>query len=141
MNSVSRPTRAGRCARRAARSAGSEIQRCTKGGGPVLRDRPPAYRLPDPAAIVHHAASPVLQDVRDSMSLQTTTLAVCVLFALAACEGKRGEDARQAQAGRDPLVTISGEGAVVVPAWQPPPVHIAPGDEAKVFAEAEAALA
>ena len=58
------------------------------------------------------------------MSPKSTTLAACVLLAFAACDGKREESARQAQAGRDPLVTISGEGAVVVPAWQPPPVLI-----------------
>ena len=67
--------------------------------------------------------------------------AVCMVLALAACEGKRGEEARQREAGRAPRVTISGDEAVVVPAWQPPPVHITPGEEDKVFTEAEAALA
>jgi formylglycine-generating enzyme required for sulfatase activity len=78
------------------------------------------------------------------MPFMKPTLAVaalCAVLVLAACEGKRGEQSRQQAGGRDnPLVTISGEGAVVVPAWQPPAVHIAPGDEVKVLAEANTAL-
>ena len=67
-------------------------------------------------------------------------VAVCALLVLAGCEGKRVAESRQEAAGHNPLVTISGDEAVVVPAWQPPPVHMAPGEEAKVFAEAETAL-
>jgi formylglycine-generating enzyme required for sulfatase activity len=62
-------------------------------------------------------------------------------LALAGCEGKRDAEAARDAAGRDPTVTISGEEAIVVPAWQPAPVEIAIGDEPKVLAEAEAALA
>ena len=61
-------------------------------------------------------------------------------LALAGCEGKRDADAARDAGGRDPTVTISGEEAIVVPAWQPAPVEIAIGDEPKVLAEAEAAL-
>ena len=63
----------------------------------------------------------------------------CVL-ALAACGDKGVEQARTGDAARDPLVTISGEGAVVVPAWQPPQVTIAPGEEPKVLTQAQTAL-
>jgi formylglycine-generating enzyme required for sulfatase activity len=72
---------------------------------------------------------------------KSTLLAMaCAVLALAACDGKREGDAARAAAGRNPLVTISGEGAVVVPAWMPPPVEIASGDEHKVLAEAVKAL-
>lgn len=78
------------------------------------------------------------------LSLATPVFAGAILAAacvLTACDGKRGApDAGPDGAARDPLVTISGEGAVVVPAWQPPQVFIAEGDEPKVIAEAEAAL-
>src|SRR5262245_48956986 len=63
----------------------------------------------------------------------------CVL-ALAACGGKRTESGQTPEAERNPLVTITGEGAVVVPAWQPPQVAIAAGQEPKVLAEAQKAL-
>jgi formylglycine-generating enzyme required for sulfatase activity len=71
-----------------------------------------------------------------------TTRAALVLAALAfaGCDGKRDATTAPGEAGRDPLVTISGEGGVVVPAWQPAPVEIAVGEEANVLAEAQSAL-
>ncbi len=68
-------------------------------------------------------------------------LAFACVLALAACDGKRADQAATPEAERNPLVTITGEEAVVVPAWQPPPVIIAPGEEAAVLAEAKQALA
>jgi formylglycine-generating enzyme required for sulfatase activity len=65
---------------------------------------------------------------------------IAIAFALSACDGKRDEQAAPGAESRDPLVTISGEGSVVVPAWQPPQVSIATGDEPKVLAEANTAL-
>jgi formylglycine-generating enzyme required for sulfatase activity len=65
-------------------------------------------------------------------------LLACVL--LAGCGDKGGQGPATEASGRDPTVTISGDEAVVVPAWQPAPVQIAIGDEPKVLAEANAAL-
>ncbi|KGQ20753.1 Sulfatase-modifying factor protein [Lysobacter dokdonensis DS-58] len=67
-------------------------------------------------------------------------LAFACVLALAACDGKRVGDADTPEAQRNPLVTITGEEAVVVPAWQPPPVMIEPGEESTVLAEANTAL-
>ena len=67
-------------------------------------------------------------------------LALACVLVLAACEGKRADQAAAPGAERNPLVTISGEEAVVVPAWQPPPVMIAAGEEPAVLAEAYKAL-
>ncbi|NUS59583.1 MAG: SUMF1/EgtB/PvdO family nonheme iron enzyme [Lysobacter sp.] len=74
------------------------------------------------------------------LSLAALWLATACL--LPACDGKRGasDTGPGSEATRNPLVTISGEGAVVVPAWMPPQVFIAEGDEPKVIAEAEKAL-
>jgi len=65
---------------------------------------------------------------------------LALLPALSACEGAREKAKAREEAQRNPLVTISGEEAVVVPAWQPPSVAIVPGEEAKVLAEAKKAL-
>jgi hypothetical protein len=65
---------------------------------------------------------------------------LALLPALSACEGAREKAKAREEAQRNPLVTISGEEAVVVPAWQPPSVAIIPGEEAKVLAEAKKAL-
>ena len=67
-------------------------------------------------------------------------LAFACVLALAACDGKRADQAAAPDSERNPLVTITGEEAVVVPAWQPPPVMIAIGEEPAVLAEAKQAL-
>jgi formylglycine-generating enzyme required for sulfatase activity len=60
---------------------------------------------------------------------------------LAGC-GERGDRAGKTatDARRDPSVTISGQDAVVVPTWQPPPVEIGEGEVDATRAEAERAL-
>src|SRR5262245_17073707 len=74
-------------------------------------------------------------------ALSFATACVLSVCMLSACDGKRSApEAGPGEAARNPLVTISGEGAVVVPAWQPPQVFIAEGEEPKVIAEAEKAL-
>lgn len=67
-------------------------------------------------------------------------LAFACVLALAACDGKRADQTAPPESERNPLVTITGEEAVVVPAWQPPPVMIATGEEPAVLAEAKQAL-
>ncbi|BCT91126.1 hypothetical protein LYSHEL_01500 [Lysobacter helvus] len=66
--------------------------------------------------------------------------ALVLALLLAGCGDKGAQGPAPEAAGRDPTVTISGDEAVVVPAWQPAPVQIAVGDEPKVLAEAIAAL-
>lgn len=68
-----------------------------------------------------------------------------LLALLAACGGKdappaSGTGARGPES-RDPSITISGDEAAVVPAWQPPPVEVVADRTGAVLAEAEAALA
>ncbi|UHQ18473.1 formylglycine-generating enzyme family protein [Lysobacter sp. KIS68-7] len=76
-----------------------------------------------------------------SLKSSTSLLALfALLLALAACEGARDKARARQEAGRNPQVTISGEEAVLVPAWQPPAVEIASGEEPKVLAEAKKAL-
>ena len=76
---------------------------------------------------------------RPAWRLRAATVGACVLL-LAGCGDKPGGHAGEAHR-RGPSVTISGEDAIVVPAWQPPPVEIAPGTQDKVLSEAERALA
>src|SRR5688500_15324927 len=71
---------------------------------------------------------------------------LAVLWMLALLPACGGKDApatsdTDARAARDPSITISGDEAAVVPAWQPPPVEIVADQVDAVRAEAEAALA
>ncbi len=62
---------------------------------------------------------------------------------LSACGGNDAPAASDADArtARDPSITISGDEAAVVPAWQPAPVEVAADQVDAIRAEAEAALA
>lgn len=78
--------------------------------------------------------------------LRANRLGILVLLALlGGCDGRDAAPASgvdgPARAARDPTVTISGDEAAVVPAWQPPPVEVAADRVAAVLAEAETALA
>jgi formylglycine-generating enzyme required for sulfatase activity len=73
-------------------------------------------------------------------SRRLPSLALCAALVLAGCDGRRDAQPGREGEARNPLVTISGDEAVVVPAWQPPPVHIVEGEEPKVLAEAGQAL-
>ena len=66
-----------------------------------------------------------------------------MLALLSACGGKDAPPASDAdaRAARDPSITISGDEAAVVPAWQPPPVEVVADQVDAIRAEAEAALA
>jgi formylglycine-generating enzyme required for sulfatase activity len=67
--------------------------------------------------------------------------ALAALALLAGC-GDRGDAGADGATGarQDPSVTISGADAIVVPAWQPPPVEVAVDAVDATLAEAEAAL-
>src|SRR4249919_607344 len=138
MNSVSRPTRAGRRARRVARSVGSEIQWCTERLRGGL-----AARLPVAGPGGHRPPCRVACRWTSMQSLKSSTSLLALLtllLALTACEGAREKARARQEAARNPQVTISGEEAVLVPAWQPPSVEIPSGEEGKVLAEAKKAL-
>ena len=69
-------------------------------------------------------------------------IGVAAALALLAGCGDRADRGGQAAADsrRDPSVTISGQDAIVVPTWQPPPVDIEAGKIDATLAEAERAL-
>ena len=77
------------------------------------------------------------------IALPVVLAALWMLATLSACGGKDAPAASDAdaRAARDPSITISGDDAAVVPAWQPEPVEVVADQVDAIRAEAGAALA